>query len=275
MNDVIDWRRVAEPQVDGYDIGVMRQHLNAGLYGKKFAKPLPDGATLIWNDGRARFIRMTDYAAPSPDLQEMPWNDPLVKEGLAQLEHWPAVLPLVKDGMIALCPLTVGRVQLGHGCTCGNYGDDWGWIYVTADNAWGLAEGLVHEMGHWKLRAFGVWFEDWTDLLLLNKPTELYVSPVRKDIERPMGAVLHAQYSYVHVAEMCNRMLKATAAPRGDDIDWTALQIRRITEGLGTLRTHARGTPEVGAPFLTGLDDWTARVIAEGTQIVTSLGGKV
>lgn len=264
----IDWRRVAEPQADGYDLKVMEQCLAEGRYGAKTARTVPADAPLIWPEGRARFIRMSDHQAPSSDLKDLPLDSPLVAAGLANLDAWPEVQALCRQAMIALCPMTTGRPQSGHGCTCGNYGDDWGWIYVSGDNSWGLAEGIVHEMGHWKLRAFGVWFEDWTNLLLLNAPEELYDSAVRKDKKRPIGAVLHAHYSYVHVAEMCVRILAASAKPTSDDVDWTALQLRRITEGVATLRAHARGTPGVGDEFLAGLYDWTDRVIQNGTALI-------
>jgi HEXXH motif-containing protein len=166
--------------------------------------------------------------------------------------------------LTAICPLTRGVPQGGHGCCCGNYHDDFGWIYVTADDPWGFAEGIVHEMAHWKLRALGVQFEDWTDLLLKHQPTELYASPVRKDKPRPMGAVLHAQYSYVHVAEMVRRMYEAAPYPTPADASWLAIQLARIKEGQGTLRAHARGTPGVGDMFLEGLDFWTTEVLSTG-----------
>jgi hypothetical protein len=259
----IDWRRIAEPQVDGYDIQVTLDALKTGRYAEKEPRPVPDTA-LVWPEGRARFVRLSDNVCPSPELQDLSLDHPGVINGLAQLDKWPVVRPLCAQLLLGVSPLTFGLHGGGHGCTCGNFGDDWGWIYVTADSTWGFAEGIVHEMAHWKLRAFGVWFEDWTDLLLLNSPQQLYTSPVRKDMARPMGAVLHAQYSYIHVAAMCTAMFKATEHPTPADREWTALQLHRITEGQDTLRKHALGTKDAGELFLEGLDAWTTRVLEEG-----------
>lgn len=260
----IDWSRIAEPQPDGYDIRATLDHLPQSRYGTQGLKPLPPGAPRIWPEGRAVFVRMADAMQPSSALKDLPHDDPSVKAGLALIDNWPAIRPLCAHLLLALCPMTQGRNQLSHGCTCGNFGDDWGWIYVTADNDWGFAEGIVHEMAHWKLRTFGVWFEEWTPFLLANSMTDRYVSPVRKDMERPMGAVLHGYYSYVHVAALCVAMLKASKTPTSGDYDWTDLQLKRVTEGQATMRAHAVGTPEVGVPFLAGLDAWATRVLEEG-----------
>lgn len=192
---------------------------------------------------------------------------------MRRLELWPAARRQCAEVLHAITPLTqVGGCHGGggHGGSCGQYRDDFGWIYATADGAWGFAEGIVHEMAHWKLRALGVWFEEWTDLLLENKSDERYASPVRKDTLRPMGAVLHGQYSYVHVAQMVVHMLAAEPQPSPGDFEWVDLQLARIAEGQGTLRAHARGTPGIGDAFLIGLDDWTTRVLAAGRALVPS-----
>lgn len=272
----VDWRRVAEPQEDGYDIIATLQAVTQSRYAS-FARtrPMPADRSLVWPEGRTRFVKLADNVAPDSTLRDMPPDHINVKQGLRLLDTWPIIRPLCRQVLIGLAPLTMG-VPGGsgsHGCCCGNFGDDFGWIYVTADSPSGFAEGIVHEMGHWKLRALGIWFEDWTDTLLLNSPSELYTSPVRKDIERPMGAVLHAQYSYIHVAAICVAILKATLQPTKDDVDWTALQLRRIEEGQHTVRSYAHGTPEAGVPFLEGLDDWTTRVLKEGWEALGPIGG--
>lgn len=267
-----DWAAVAQPQEDGSDGVAALAMQGGGRYDPAVRAPrvVPADAVPIWQDGRARFISMSAYEAPAPELQDMPLDDERVAEALRLVALWPAVRRLCAEVLVAVCPMQSGRGAGGHGGTCGHYGEEFGWIYATADNAWGFAEGMVHEMAHWKLRALGVWFEEWTPDLLLNAPTELYASPVRKDKLRPMGAVLHAQYSYIHVAEMCTRMLEVDATPGSGEIEWTALQVARITEGQATVRASARGTPEMGAPFLDGLDAWTSAVIARGNAAVTA-----
>ena len=45
-----------------------------------------------------------------------------------------------------------------------------------------------------------------------NDPAQRHVSPIVKDRTRPMTAVLHAQYSYVHVTALDLHMLEAERA---------------------------------------------------------------
>lgn len=270
----VDWRRVAMPQDDGYDIQVTLDALAAGRYAEHHARAVPQDTPGIWPEGRARFVQLAHNARPSPELQDLDPQDERVRAGLALLDKWAHGRAQAAHLLVGLCPLTMGAPQISHGCTCGNFGDDWGWIYVTADNPWGFAEGIVHETAHWKLKALGIWFEDWTPELLANDPAARYDSPVRKDITRPMGAVLHAQYSYIHVAKMCVEMLKAGPSAGGGDAEWTALQLRRIAAGQVTLHEHAIGTA-AGKEFLAGLDEWTTAVLDEGRAAIMAAGGGV
>lgn len=269
----IDWAKVGVPQGDGYDSTAILAALCVGRYAGK--EVVPAAGERLWLPGRAKLISdVAPHQMPSDEYRILPPDDAIVLAGLRMLDLWPAVRDQCGAVLHALCPMTmVSRASIrgqGHGCSCGHFGDCFGWIYVTADDPWGFAEGVVHEMAHWKLRALGVWFEDWTALLLENRFDELYASPVRKDKPRPMGAVLHAQYSYIHVARMTSLMLQAKERPDAQDIDWAALQLHRITEGQGTLREHARGTLGVGKPFLEGIDAWTTEVLTDGHVIVAA-----
>lgn len=268
----VDWKRVAEPQADGYDSQVILKQSQSGRYAIRKSQPT---GPLVWPDGRARWITVVETRMmPSTEYGVLPLDDSIISDGLKILDLWPEVRLQCATILEALCPMTsahrAGSRGQGHGCSCGHFGDDFGWIYVTADDSWGFAEGIVHEMGHWKLRALGMWFEDWTPFILDHGFDELYASPVRKDKPRPMGAVLHAQYSYIHVARMSSLALKATSQPTMQDVEWAELQLSRITEGQGTLRDNARGTKGVGDAFLAGVDAWTTRVLTEGHEIVAA-----
>jgi len=268
----IDWTRVAEPQADGSDTDVILELASAGRYAPQFSALArkPDGPTL-WPTGRTRWLTtVEDTHLPSHDFTTVPADDQYAVSGLKLLDLWPAIREQCSRLLVAVAPLTLLQIPRecrggGHGCSCGQFRDDFGWIYVTADEAWGFAEGIVHEMAHWKLRGLGIWFEDWTDLILANGFDERYESPVRKDMPRPMGAVLHGQYSYVHVARMTTIAFRAKGAlVDGQDRDWLELQLKRITEGQETLQTNARGTLGAGEAFLAGLYEWTARVLSDG-----------
>ena len=257
----VNWELMAKPQPNGYDTDVAIRFTRTGRYAGR-GDLIADGPP-IWLDGRARWSSKQDL--PSPEFALMDPKHPRIVDGIKLLDLWPEARAQAAGLLLALCPYTIGENQGGHGCSCGNYRDDFGWIYVTGGDPWGFAEGVVHETAHWKLRALGIMFEEWDDLLLDHSPSQLYDSPVRKDKLRPMGAVLHGQYSYVHVAEMVRRMYEAKGdAVDGADAQWLALQLKRIMEGQATLREHARGTQPAGADFLAALDEWTSEVLAAG-----------
>ena len=265
---MMDWAKLAEPQLDGSDTAAILEY----AANTRYRDIKPASGAVMWTDGRARFQHSLQYL-PSNEYTYLPDYDQYVTAGLKQLDLWPAVRRQCAEFLVAVVPLTQVNHPRGggHGCICGHYADDFGWIYVSAEDVWGFAEGIVHEMAHWKLRALGMWFEEWTDLILLNKPEELYESPVRKDKPRPMGAVLHAQYSYIHVARMTTLQLQALEKPNNQDWEWLELHLKRITEGRDTLRQHARGTPGFGDAFLSGVNEWTDRVIAEGRAAVAAV----
>jgi HEXXH motif-containing protein len=127
---------------------------------------------------------------------------------------------------------------------------EYGWVYSSVNDILGGAEGILHEMGHHKLKEMGVWYEHWT-AVLANDPGELYVSPIRKDKLRPMGAVLHAYYSYLYVTEFDRRGFNLGIV---DEATYRLNQ-GRIAEGVAEVERYARPTPE-GKAFLDSVIEW-------------------
>lgn len=175
------------------------------------------------------------------------------------LQCWPAMyvqcqqlLDEIISGMFASRQITMPA----GGGTCGP-GDGWGKILVVSNNPVGYAEGVVHELGHHKLRALGIDMEEHNGALLRNTPEELYSSGVRKDKLRPMSAVLHAHYSYLHVTE-CE--LRAGVVKQYDIDQMLPYQVKRLSEGWAVIQQYAQWT-EAGASFAAGIADWTRRLL--------------
>jgi HEXXH motif-containing protein len=138
-------------------------------------------------------------------------------------------------------------------------------VFVTVNHHVGLAEGIVHEMAHHKLRAIGVEMES-SSRLLLNLPTEVYKSPIRYDCLRPMTAVLHAQYSYTYIAQFDLKILQQDGdMPRALAIRERSLAVilPKLEHGLRTIASHAR-TDDDGARFVESFLAWCGRIIAAG-----------
>jgi HEXXH motif-containing protein len=137
------------------------------------------------------------------------------------------------------------------------FGTLWATIYCPI----GLAEAIVHEMAHQKLRVLGVSFES-ANALVANDRRSLYVSPVVKGRLRPMTAVLHAQYSYVYVTNLDIHILQTECDGARQDVIRRRLHVNlsRITEGYDTIRTHFE-PGEHGREFMEGFASWTQKTI--------------
>lgn len=138
-------------------------------------------------------------------------------------------------------------------------------VMATTFDPFGGTEGLLHETGHIRLHCAGIDLETHDGVLLDHSlgpdhpPEELFVSPVRRDCKRPIGAVLHAQYSYV--------MLSAFDLLVDDPVSksiYLNFNIPRIEEGFDTLAENVRPTPGAGEDFIQSFQDWSREVITEG-----------
>lgn len=140
----------------------------------------------------------------------------------------------------------------GVGCSCGIYGNpitrsDTPDVVImsTIDSAIGCAEGIVHELGHYKFHTIGINLEDWDQDLIGNEFDEVFNSPVRFDKLRPMGAVMHAEFSYVYVTKFYIKLIKK-AKKNGEYLGSTieslmnrqAYNLKRIGNGIHTIKEH-------------------------------------
>jgi prolyl 4-hydroxylase len=132
----------------------------------------------------------------------------------------------------------------------------------------GLAEAMVHEMAHQKLRALGVSFES-AAAVVGNDPSDLYISPIIKDRLRPMTAVMHAEYSYVHVTALDIHLLRAERDPARRAVlrEVLARNLARIEEGIACIRTHLR-PGDHGPEFMEGFYDWAERTVREAHELL-------
>lgn len=259
----ISWDRVAAPQKDGYDTQVTLEFAakSYGYAGKTLEEPL-------WLDGSINLRPLG--RSLSVDLVNAPLDHPNLEVASKLLDSWPVVRQQVSELVDTVYPLDDERykgITTVQGCCCGQE-SEFGHIYSTVMDPVGFAEGIVHEMGHWRIHALGIHLEDWDGLLLSNKPDELFPSPIRKDKLRPIGAVLHGQYSYVYVTGLNIQIVKQSKA-QGSTLGMAhlAINLPRITEGLGTLKDSAR-TTKAGTAFLKGFYEWTSSVISEGNALL-------
>lgn len=258
---------MACPQPDGYDTNAFYALAASRGYMQPDATDGPrwlDGAMLI-DSGSTYLARDTTPAS---------LDHPNIDTGARLLALWPEMYSQCQHLLHRVAFFIDSRHDIDCivGSVCGPGPDGFGSISTTVNNHVGVAEAIVHELAHHKLRAMGVDVEH-AEAFILNDPAELHPSPIRYDLNRPMSAVLHAQYSYVHIAALDIKIVTAALdADRDQKIAQQSLAIilPKLEFGQQILSSSAK-LDNQGTEFMEGLDDWTNDVLRDGFAILNSL----
>lgn len=271
MIATVDWLRVAEPQADCYDSRVVlsllegdfSEEFKAEVGGPTFA----DGTIALTQDP---ILNGFEGCHPAPP------DHPNVMTAERLLRQWPegfrqCQLLLRSIGLSESDALGSDQV-VGSICGPGSYG--FGSIAVTVNHHMGLAEGIVHEMAHHKLRALGVEFESATRLVA-NSTGDRFPSPIRYDCLRPMTAVLHAQYSYTYIANLDLAVIERDTSDHWRRLavlkNSLAIIVPKLEFGMQVLRQNWEYDEE-GKLFAEGLFNWCERIVADGRRHLEEFG---
>jgi HEXXH motif-containing protein len=263
----VDWSRVAEPQDDGYDTDVavsLRTTPPIAEDPRSSTRRIFGGAVEVRElEGPYAEITAHGFSGAPTDAAEIDMAERLV-------HRWPAVSRQLQRLMQVLYPMRAENWSSEPGAVKGSashaFESHVGTMCATVTDPIGLAQALVHELGHTKLRCLGIWLES-ADRLITNAPDELFESPVRKDKLRPMTAVIHAEYSFTYVTALDLVLLGPDGDPamRPHVLELLARNVPRIIEGFDTIRRHVR-TDADGQRFIDGFLAWTERTIEAGAQ---------
>lgn len=259
----VDWARVAEPQQDGYDSGVALALAEREWGWRAPAPPEPPNAF----DGR---VALRTWRASEPiSMALSPGNlgHPNLPRAEACVRRvWPAAHDQFARLVAELAPMNpceqgrsgrIGSIS-GHSAALPFA------VYTTCFDAFGTAESLVHEMAHLKLHCLGVQVES-SLRLILNAPSERYRSPLRSH-PRPMTALVHAFYSWLHITELDVRWAEVEAWRALMRLERNCLWIRAMAQEIVT---HAR-TDEAGRLFLAKCFAWGGRLVLRGRALLDS-----
>lgn len=263
----IDWNRIAEPQADQYDTEVTLRLARRAAYQAYDVSGLPtcgDGAIALYHDG-------TEMAGAEP----APADHPNIAIALELIRLWPDVFVQCQKLLDYISPFSDPAVSADHvvGSSCGPAGNGFGSIAATVDHHVGFAEAIVHEMGHHKLRALGIGV-DKAEHLITNAPDRLYRSPIRYDCQRPMSAVIHAQYSYTYVVALDLAILAAVLKPERDRCvaeHSIAVILPKLEFGRDVIEKHVEVDTN-GSDFMTGFFGWIDAVVERGGKALDALG---
>jgi HEXXH motif-containing protein len=269
--DTIDWSRMAVPQDDGYDSEVTLMLAEAGTAGRPPYRRRPaDGAALLF-DGIVSVREAPPNGLMNERIVPAPVDHPNLTAAAGNLARWPAACAQFKRLTDTIYPYT-DPAESGHaaawtlGSSSHSYEEEFGAVHVTVDCPLGLAQALIHEMAHHKLRALGVSVES-AGRLIANHPDQRFASPVRKDKLRPMTAVFHAQYSFIHMTALDLHML-AAEPDEGNQRRIMMLLARNVPrmEAGFTEIDRSIETDDAGRRFVQAFMDWSRRVLDEGRR---------
>ncbi|WP_158426448.1 aKG-HExxH-type peptide beta-hydroxylase [Corallococcus macrosporus] len=270
---MIDWSRLAEPQVDGYDSAVILKFAMAEVsprYGAIYTRRPVTGALTLFNGAVA--VRHLHPVAPPP-VGPRHVNGPLdvanAHQAIDYLQAWPIAHRQFITLMDTLNPIVPAAQDTSMSVSASHSEEElFGTMYATCHDPVSLAECFVHEMAHHKLRALGVGISR-ARTLVSNSIDDLYVSPIIKDRLRPMTAVLHATYALIHITALDIHVLQRGQQGAEQDRFQKNLSrnLARLHEGLNEVRHHIQVGAN-GRAFLDGLDDWAERVVKAGQSLV-------
>jgi len=262
----IDWDRMGKPQADGYDTLIVEA---AAHWAYGFEKQ-PRGEH-TWLGGAVNLSDKLD--PPGAGIQRAGFDHPGLAVTEQYLAQWSACYAQCQRLLQTVFPFDSPSYIGARGCFCGTGarlpgrlsqedGAPFGEVFATLFDYVGFVEGVVHEMVHWKLHALGIHFESWDEILLSNKPTETFVSSLRKDKPRPMGAVLHAHWVCLHTLAVDLAVAPIRPAEKESDASVVAAAVTRVLEGRESVNTGAVWTAD-GYKFWTGIQDWTRDLLLD------------
>jgi hypothetical protein len=275
----IDWERVAEPQADGHDTAVVLDYVTTTVTPMRrtlHRRRMPGTAPTIF-DGQVAVRYIANRCPGHPRHLHGPLSHPNIDQAVHYVRRWPEACAQFKGLMDSFHPMVDTTIpeseyNIRLGSNSHSDEDKFGTMYGTIFDCLGLAEAMVHEMAHTKLRGLGLYVET-AIRLVTNPPTELYESPIRKDRPRPMTAVLHAQYSFIYVTQLDLKMIapETDAATLDKMLHLLAANVPRMELGFEEVERNIQ-VDLPGRMFIDSFLRWSERVIVEGNKVLEAHG---
>lgn len=266
----IDWSRMAYPQDKGDTEMLLR------LRPRRLRRSDTTEATTLC-DGRVAVRPAPAQGVMSRMFRPAPVDHPNLPVAVSYLSRWPAAYDQFTRLVDAVYPYTdPAQAQQGEwslGGSSYSHEEDLGSVHVTVDNALGLAQALVKEMAHQKLRALGVSAHR-TGRLVTNDRGAMYAGPLCRGGQRqPMTAVFHDQYAFMHVTALDLHMLIAAAneVERQHLLMLLARNIPRVDAGHSVIVEHIE-TDTAGRAFVDAFLSWSTTVLDQGQALLDANG---
>ncbi len=260
-----EWALAAVPQKNGSDTAIFQKaarHTELKIAPPKSPEEpgyLNHKVALRHRDWDSDFLQSFEHA---------PFDHPMLKEAEELLRCWPEMYAQCGEILKEFNPVFIKGIEDRKDHTGSNSHQPKGTLgsmWATVHNPVLLAQAIVHETAHNKLFSLGQHFET-PGPLFNNRPDELYDSPVRLDIPRPMPAVFHGVYAFTHVLALDRKMFqKAKAEYRGFILGLLHHNALRIKKGLQWVESCAQLTT-AGRAFMRSFLPWAHGEVEKALQ---------
>jgi len=257
------WRRLAAPQADLYDVEVVltaaAMRASAPVPSRSAASPI--AIELIYPDSELRAVAGDDFVDAEP-------SHPSIAEATDLLAAWPAGREHVERLIRRLHPaVDVRRPRVLPATTIVSASHSserrFGTLWAAVNSPVGLAQSIVHELAHHKLRALGLSAGD-ARAIVANDPGDLFPSPLVA-WPRPMSAVVHAHYALLHVLALDVALFASADVARDALARSAATHAAKLDQSARVIRRHAI-VDAVGVSFMEGMWEWMESVLSQAVR---------
>lgn len=261
-----DWELMAVPQPDGIDTPLFLKYAkNTNL--NVIADPSPEEPKIFNNKVALRRLEWDEKFLE--EFEHAPFTHSSIKEAEALIALWPEVYNQCGALLKAINPMLKKGIVDDKNYTGSNSHqpkNTLGAVWATVHNPVLLAQALVHEMAHNKLFSIGQHFES-QHPLFTNEAEEVFDSPIRLDIPRPISAVFHGVYAFTHVLTL-DRILyqKSNIDNKGQLLGLLHYNALRVKKGAELIQKCAKLTKK-GTAFVTQFLEWAEKEVIEALKI--------
>lgn len=268
----VDWARLVMPQTAEYDTDFILSCIaRAGQVRPEIEEyqTIFDGKVALRppNEGKSIPSGIRGWQTVSSESSNLEY-------AVGLLECWPEVYRQFPKIIHTIFPFMVQHDSKYGSFSAPDQGN-LGAIYVSTFDPVGTSEALVHELAHQKLFGLGVEFES-ASRIVINPPEELYPSPLRGN-PRPMAALLHATYAWLHIVALDLRMLSIEYEEGASREVLNTFIHRYLNRNIqililvfDTVKKYIK-CDSVGQDFFKGLSDWNSHLMADNHRLVDKI----
>lgn len=267
-----EWQYMAVPRKDALDTKLLEAY--AAQTSLKIEEGVRAGEPSLFN-GKVAIRHFTWEQDFLEHFKHAPLNHTTIHAAEQLLTVWPEIYEQCGTLLKSFNPLLIKGVQNDTNYNASNSHQvkgKLGAIWATVHHPVLLAQAFVHELAHTKLFALGQHFET-SGPLFDNSEKDLFDSPIRLDIPRPISALFHGVYAFTHVLAL-DRKLYIQSSNNEEKMHLLGLlwlNALRVKKGLETVVKSAKLRPE-GEHFMQAFLPWAQEEITEALKLCSGKG---